>query len=145
MSEQLWMSLDEYLTDKLKVMPEHHRVQREYREMLQRVRELEARPDPANPELKDAFFKRIRELKEENEQLKAAIGDVACLMGNSEGVYGLHQNGDHAPWDELRTGGSYEEWLYRVDAAIDAAKGQGDELQARARAHHRARRLSGGV
>lgn len=34
------------------------------------------------------------------------------LMRSSGGVYGLHFNGDPAPWSELCQGGHFEEWLY---------------------------------
>jgi len=47
---------------------------------------------------------------------------VETLMANSTGVAGLHLNGDIAPWDELRTGGRFEEWLEGLDDALEAAK-----------------------
>ena len=51
---------------------------------------------------------------------KAAKGlkAVEDLMNNSEGVMGLHLNGDIAPWSELRTEGRFEEWLVAFDEAI---------------------------
>lgn len=36
---------------------------------------------------------------------------VATLIAESGGVYGLHLNGDNAPWGELTEGGRFEEWL----------------------------------
>jgi hypothetical protein len=36
-------------------------------------------------------------------------------------VYGLHLNGDGAPWDSLRTGGFFEEWLLDFDKAAQEA------------------------
>lgn len=34
------------------------------------------------------------------------------------GVAGLHLNGDLASWGELRSGGTYEEWLRDFDLAL---------------------------
>jgi len=48
---------------------------------------------------------------------------VASLMDESQGVGGLHMNGDFAPWSELRTGGRFEEWLVAFDDALNAARG----------------------
>ncbi len=48
----------------------------------------------------------------EMSQLRAALAglvdDVEGLIGESGGVYGLHLNGDRAPWSELEPGGEYE-------------------------------------
>ena len=55
-------------------------------------------------------------------KLVAGIKAVAGLMDNSSGVYGLHLNGDEAPWDELRTGGYMEEWLVEFDEALSIAE-----------------------
>jgi len=52
------------------------------------------------------------------EQLEAAVSAVDALISDSEGVAGLHLNGDVAPWEELRTGGRFEEWLIEFDAAF---------------------------
>ena len=43
------------------------------------------------------------------------LHDIDDLAGNSEGVAGLHQNGDVAPWDSLFAGGSFEAWLASVE------------------------------
>jgi hypothetical protein len=46
------------------------------------------------------------------------------LIGSSEGVAGLHRNGDLAPWDTLLEGGEFEAWLKALDAmraGLDAA------------------------
>ena len=37
--------------------------------------------------------------------------EIWDLISESDGVYGLHQNGDLAPWDELLPGGEYERLL----------------------------------
>jgi hypothetical protein len=65
-------------------------------------------------ELNERLLKRIAELK-------AGIKSVEELIDDSEGVYGLHLNGDGAPWCSLRTGGSFEEWLLDFDKAAQEA------------------------
>jgi len=47
---------------------------------------------------------------------------VESLILESSGVAGLHRNGDLASWDELRTGGRFEEWLYQLDDALEIAR-----------------------
>lgn len=47
---------------------------------------------------------------------------VEQLIAESHGVTGLHLNGDVAPWDELRSGGSFEAWLFAFDAALEIAR-----------------------
>jgi hypothetical protein len=44
---------------------------------------------------------------------------VSDLIGSSNYVGGLHLNGDPAFWQDLRTGGKYEEWLEAFDAALN--------------------------
>lgn len=51
-------------------------------------------------------------------RLRTGLDTVKALIENSRGVDGLHLNGDIAPWDELRTGGRYEDWLKEFDAAL---------------------------
>lgn len=60
-----------------------------------------------------------KELKEARKGLKA----IETLIQDSEGVAGLHLNGDVAPWHELRTGGRFESWLLDFDAAISKIGG----------------------
>ena len=55
-------------------------------------------------------------------KLVRGINAAADLMDNSAGVDGLHLNGDIAPWDELRTGGMFEEWLVDFDEALEWAR-----------------------
>lgn len=43
--------------------------------------------------------------------------DISELIGLSEGVYGLHLNGDPSPWSDLLSGGRYEEWLASLEVA----------------------------
>jgi cell division septum initiation protein DivIVA len=60
-----------------------------------------------------------KEAEQERDQLKAQINGmkqaIDDLVRSSEGVAGLHQNGDVAPWDELLTGGRFDEWLCVLD------------------------------
>jgi chromosome segregation ATPase len=57
-------------------------------------------------------------LRAKNERLRAGIKAVEGLINDSQGVYGLHLNGDCAPWDSLRTGGQFEDWLIDFDKAL---------------------------
>jgi hypothetical protein len=56
------------------------------------------------------------------EVLEKGLMAVDGLISESRGVDGLHLNGDVALWEDLRTGGVYEEWLRDYDAALDALK-----------------------
>ena len=56
-------------------------------------------------------------LKEMAEALDKAVRSISELISFSRGVDGLHLNGDVAPWDELRTGGRFEEWMIEFDEA----------------------------
>lgn len=49
--------------------------------------------------------------------LDELVAAVNGLIDDSEGVYGLHLNGDPAPWDDLTLGGRYQEWLLPLAAA----------------------------
>jgi hypothetical protein len=54
------------------------------------------------------------------------LADVETLVSESTGVYGLHLNGDPAPWEELLEGGRFE-WvttLASAHAAIAKAEGR---------------------
>ena len=56
-------------------------------------------------------------------RLREALGElyeaVSDLMAQSHGVGGLHTNGAIATWDELETGGLFEEW---IGVAMDKAR-----------------------
>lgn len=43
--------------------------------------------------------------------LEDLVSDIEALISESEGVVGLHRNGDVATWDELDVTGQYSEWL----------------------------------
>lgn len=59
----------------------------------------------------------VRELVE---ALQGLLDDIRGLMEESEGVAGLHRNGDVADWDSLAEGGSFERLshLSAADAAL---------------------------
>jgi hypothetical protein len=57
---------------------------------------------------------RIKFLMEENARLKNAIEAINELIDQSEGVSGLHLNGNLAPWDELT-----DNWLNELKIAND--------------------------
>lgn len=55
--------------------------------------------------------------------LNELLDDIDALVSESEGVAGLHLNGDIAPWSDLLEGGRFEEWLLSVSrgrAALEA-------------------------
>ena len=54
------------------------------------------------------------------EAAKKGLRDIAELMGSSDGIYGLHRNGDPSPWSELREGGEFEKWLHDFEVACSA-------------------------
>jgi hypothetical protein len=56
-------------------------------------------------------------LEEENKILKTGIKAVRDLMDSSQGVAGLHLNGDVAPWEEISEGGQFEEHLLAFNEA----------------------------
>lgn len=60
-------------------------------------------------------------LVKQNDLLRQGIKAVAYLIANSSGVYGLHLNGENAPWGDLCEGGCLEEWLIDFDTALDEA------------------------
>ena len=61
-------------------------------------------------------------MEKEITRLRKAHNAMVDLINSSQGVYGLHLNGEGAPWESLRTGGRFEEWLLDFDAALDHAE-----------------------
>ena len=51
------------------------------------------------------------------EILIAGLKAVRELINNSQGIYGLHLNGDPSPWQEIEEGGRFEEWLIDFNKA----------------------------
>lgn len=52
----------------------------------------------------------------------AALRDIDDIVANSEGVSGLHLNGDMAPWSEIMDGGAYGAWLQSVERLREAIR-----------------------
>lgn len=50
--------------------------------------------------------------------LESGLNCVAELIDNSDGVSGIHMNGHVVEWEDLREGGSFEEWLLDFDCAL---------------------------
>ena len=71
------------------------------------------------------------QLERELAVARKGLEAVASLMDESQGVGGLHMNGDFAPWSELRTGGRFEEWLVAFDDALNAARSSNPSRQPR--------------
>ena len=63
--------------------------------------------------LSEWIMDRVKEAK----QYESAIEAIRCLIDDSNGVDGLHLNGDLAPWDSLEEGGHFEEWLIEFNKA----------------------------
>jgi hypothetical protein len=85
------------------------------------TKQRDMHPDYMSASCQDVMAAVDREmaLREERDQLKAQVNGmkqaIDDLVRDSEGVAGLHQNGDVAPWDELLTGGRFDEWLCVLD------------------------------
>ena len=60
------------------------------------------------------------------EALKHLVRSLDDLTSESEGVYGLHLNGDPAPWGSLVEGGQFEQWLIELERARAALKREGE-------------------
>lgn len=69
------------------------------------------------------------DLLRQRDELADALGDLLvgldALIADSEGVVGLHLNGDVAPWSELLPGGRFEAWLLATKAARTALANAG--------------------
>ncbi len=52
----------------------------------------------------------------------AALHDIDDLVANSDGVSGLHMNGDMAPWSEIMDGGAFGAWLQSVERLREAIR-----------------------
>jgi hypothetical protein len=66
---------------------------------------------------------------QEREELAEALTDLVQslddLIAQSDGVAGLHLNGDIADWDSLLEGGRFEGWLIALSLAAAAERLRG--------------------
>ena len=65
------------------------------------------------------YLAQREQIKALQKRVKAAdklADDIESIVSYSEGVAGLHLNGDIAPWDSLLVGGDFEEWLASLSA-----------------------------
>ena len=81
-------------------------------EMGTSVAEVQA--DPDGPTSRPLYAGKPWDLYGPLADLTASL---EALIDESGGVYGLHKNGDLAPWDELTEGGRFEDWLSALAAA----------------------------
>jgi hypothetical protein len=58
--------------------------------------------------------------------LSTGIKAVRSLINESQGVAGLHLNGDIVEWSELEAGGRSEEWLGDLNYSEDAITEKGE-------------------
>lgn len=65
-------------------------------------------------ETKDRLDAALTQVARLREALAGVLTDIDALVDQSEGVAGLHLNGDVAPWADLLPGGRYETWLATV-------------------------------
>ena len=66
-----------------------------------------------------------------HELLNLLLDDLDALVDSSEGVAGLHLNGDVASWESLREGGRFGTWLMRMDEArafLDSTMDKPDDI-----------------
>lgn len=76
-------------------------------------------------EMSDDFVQWQREVDEVSRLAAQLVDELDGLVGESDGVSGLHLNGDVATWDELLPGGRFER-LSSLDE-LRAALAQRDE------------------
>jgi hypothetical protein len=68
----------------------------------------------------DALEEKLAAMTKQRDVLAQGIKAVDELIDNSQGIGGLHLNGEFATWKELRTGGWMEDWLFHFDGALRA-------------------------
>ena len=108
---------------KIPVLPDGA-IPAEFFESFEPISKTEVRiagPDASLAEVLDAVADRaVAEVQGDYiRYLENAIIGVAALIAESNGVNGLHLNGNVATWGELRTGGKREQWLFDFDLALE--------------------------
>ena len=99
-------------------MSRYEPVLKSERKLRYKLSKLEAERNAAIKAISEEATKRGR-LEAEVERKDKALAAVLDLIEQSQGVYGLHLNGDGAPWETLRTGGQFEQWLIDFDEALE--------------------------
>lgn len=87
------------------------------------VQDRQAEPSPGQAEL-------LGELASRHEALFRLDNALTELIDSSDGVAGLHLNGDLAEWEELLPGGRFEQWLSCVSLVTPALSGEAGKLAA---------------
>lgn len=114
--------MDRLTEERLKYEAEIARLTQECARHELRYKMLEDKWKKENLELAQEVAELRERLKVSHEGLKAVQG----LIDETNGVTGLHLNGDDAPWEELLEGGRYEEWLLPFSVAIKKASKEGE-------------------
>lgn len=87
--------------------------------------------------LRDANLSLAMESHQQQAHIERLRECLSCLIENSDGVAGLHLNGEIAPWDSLSAGGHFEEWLFPFSEtpaqSLEALK---REWQVETKGHH---------
>lgn len=76
----------------------------------------------SEPEANARRIARVPELEQIALAAEELAKSVEDLIRDSNGVAGLHLNGDFAPWHELVEGGRFEEWLLALAAFREASQ-----------------------
>lgn len=72
----------------------------------------------------DSAANELARLRQQNMLLVKGIESVRDLINHSDGVSGLHGNGDIAEWGSLEVGGHFESWLMALNEAEEAIEGK---------------------
>jgi hypothetical protein len=78
-----------------------------------KITDYEHTSDP-NAIVKKELVQEILALETRLDKAIAVVEDLRGLISESDGVYGLHKNGENAPWHTLMMGGEFGAWLYSL-------------------------------
>lgn len=99
--------------------------------LIERLETAEEARREAQRQLQEAIEERngaTVEARRQNADLLAALkglaSDIQGLISESDGVAGLHLNGDIAPWGELEEGGRFERISHMSDAMAAIAQAE---------------------
>lgn len=84
---------------------------------------LQSAPQPASHSAESAvILELIRQREDLLVVMRGVVSDIQGLIAESEGVIGLHLNGDIAPWSELEAGGRFDRLTSIPDAIAAIAE-----------------------